>query len=68
MARTALTRTLERRLQAHEGAAEAVFWEAFRNQSAGISEAQFRRFLQDVGRPLTWRLWNVALDELDRLT
>ncbi|MCA9831531.1 MAG: hypothetical protein KC495_13750 [Dehalococcoidia bacterium] len=59
-------RALERALSHKEAAAEREFWEAFHHQNV-MTEEQFRTFLQAVGRPLTWRIWNIAIDEVDRL-
>lgn len=67
MARTNLGRALENALSDREADAERQFWIAFEHQDV-MTRDQFNRFLQACGRALTWRLWEIALDESDRLS
>ena len=66
MADNRLQHVLRTRLESREAAAERHFWEAGEvlRQELGVDPELWRRIVQRVGRPLTWRIWEIAIEEL----
>jgi len=59
---------LEQRLNELEGRALNELWSAFPHQTVIQDREDFRLLVQQVGIPITWRLWRIVLDEVDRLS
>ena len=68
MRTTEIGSLMEEALKRRHGRAQQEYWLAFDNQrTAGITRPQFEKFLEEVGAALTTRLWNIAIDEAERI-
>lgn len=66
MADSAFGAQLRAALEKCEGAAEGQWWQA--QVPSGISREEWRVIVHKIGRPLTWRIWEIAIDEASRLS
>lgn len=58
---------LGKRLTLRQGDALAQWQEARAHLPFAVSDEDWNQLLSNVARPLTWRLWKIAIEESDRV-
>ena len=65
MTRSTFRAVLETRLAERMADAERAYWDVF--PATGLTDQEWREMLQRIGKPLTWALWSIAVEEAARL-
>ncbi len=69
MVETAFARRLRTKLEDRETDAQGQWWEAgsVLQTDLDVDGERWREIVRRIGRPLTWRIWELAIEEASAL-